>query len=785
MAGMQVNGIASQLDTASIIDALLTFDNQNVTLLQYDQAQKTNQISTYQSINAKLLSFQTQAKLLTKTNSFSATNVSVSDDSYLTAAANKKIGLGSYAINVEALAQNQQLASQGFADESSSLLGDGTVTIKVGDGSEVSFTLDSSNNSLRGLRDAINAGSADVTASIINDGSSNDPYRLLLTSNKTGAANKMSITSDLTGGKAPDFASASFDEVEPISFSGTATSIPTLGASSSYTGNQNKTYTFTVQGSGAQTVGSGDILVDWTDGTNSGTITVGAADTEVEVKTDTFDEGLTLSFAAGDLVAGDTFQVQALAPVLQQAQDAKVSIGSTSGGGSPITVTSSTNQIDNLVTGLSLSLKKVTDSGPIIVNVGRDVDKVEGLVQDFVDSFNTVFDAIDEQFKYDPKTDKEASALFGDSTLMMIQNTLRSRTLSNVTGLDGDYRMLADLGIRFDGEGHLSIEDSAKLRDAIAKNLDAVIRVFATTGESSSSRISFLAAGADTVASADGYEVKITQAATKGHFRGASITDPQSTPIVIDEPNKNFKLIVNGVQSDNMILDKGTYNSFAELANEMQQKIDADPYIAKFGVEVNYVDVGGEGYFDIDSNTYGSSSSVLMGVGVQDTVFSTLGLEDGTSYKGQDVAGTINGESATGSGQFLTGDDGNDTTAGLRLLVELTENELKTFDSATVTITKGVAAKAGDFVDSLTKSTSGTIAMREKALQDQVDDIKDQITDMQDRIDLKRQRLQQKYLEMEQVLGQLDSQASYLEAQFQNMYKNWGNSISTNTTQGQ
>lgn len=774
MSGMQISGLYSQLDTDEIIEALLTYDTQNKTLLEYDKVVKTNQISTYQGISAKLLSFQAQAKILAKTDSFSATKLSVSDENYLTAAVGPDVGLGNYSVNVEALAQNQQLASQGFADQNAAVLGSGTIEFQVGDGSATTITINTSNNSLKGLRDAINSSDADVTASIINDGSSSNPYRLLLTSNKTGAANTISVTADLDGTKVPDFSSASFDAVETVSVSGAATSTPTLGAGAAYTGNSNKTYTFTVQGSGTQTVGSGDIEIAWTEGTESGTITVSAAATEVAVSGEGFDEGLTLQFAAGDLVAGDTFQVQAFAPVLQQAQDARVSIGSTSNGGSPISISSATNQVDDLISGLSLNLRKVTDDAPVTISVSRDSDGVVDKVNSFIESFNAVFKAIDEQFDYDPEVDEEAGLLAGDRTLISIQSTLRSRTISNVAGLDGEFRMLADLGIRFNADGRLELADSVKLYDAINNNLEDVIRVFSTTGESDHSKISFLAASADTKESTEGYEVKITQAATKGSYRGQAVADPSVTPLVIDESNKNFKLKVNGILSANMILDKGTYNSFAELAAELQEKIDADERIGNLGIDVTYEDVGDEGYFRIYSGSYGTSSTVELGTGIQDTIFGDIGFSDGIAYKGNNVAGTINGEAATGVGQYLTGDKTNENTAGLRLLVELTETELYNFESANVRVTKGVAAKAGDYAESVTVDTEGTIARRATAIQNQIADIEDRITDMEERIELKRQRLLQEFLDMEELLSQLDSQSSYLESQLLSLNDNWG-----------
>lgn len=59
-----------------------------------------------------------------------------------------------------------------------------------------SITIDSTNNTLSGIRDAINAANMGVSASIVNDGSST-PYRLVLASNTTGASNSLKITTNI------------------------------------------------------------------------------------------------------------------------------------------------------------------------------------------------------------------------------------------------------------------------------------------------------------------------------------------------------------------------------------------------------------------------------------------------------------------------------------------------------------------------------------------------------------------------------------------------------------
>ena len=102
------------------------------------------------------------------------------------------------------------LASGGFSS-SSTVVGTGTLTFKIGaptyasgtsgaysgfvadDSKTVSITIDSSNNTLSGIRDAVNASSVGITASLVVDGTQT---RLLFTADSSGAATAISISTD-------------------------------------------------------------------------------------------------------------------------------------------------------------------------------------------------------------------------------------------------------------------------------------------------------------------------------------------------------------------------------------------------------------------------------------------------------------------------------------------------------------------------------------------------------------------------------------------------------------
>ena len=768
-----IEGISSGLNTAEIVDAILTFERQNVVRLELQQAEKTNIVTALKALQAKFLALHTELAKLTRSSTFEASTVNVSDESILSASVSGRVGAGSYDIQVLSLARNHQLASQGFGDESLASFGTGTINISVGDGSLHAITIDAGNNSLVGIKKAINDADAGVTATIVNDGSSSKPYRLILTADDTGVANKISVTSNLTGGNNLDFTTASFDDPETVVMNSSSSSQISLGGTASYTGSENKIYTFTVGGSGAQTIGTDTITINWTDGTNSGSIEVTQADTEVALTGDGAD-GLALSFSAGTLTAGDTFQVATFAPLLQEASDARITIGSSGGGGSPIIMTSDTNTFDSLIGGLSITVNKETDVGEsVTVNTDIDYSGIKSAINGFITRYNEVNDYIDKQNTYNKDTD-EVGVLYGEFTLQMMQNSLRGVLASAVSGLEGKYNNLYAIGIHTMATGKLSIVNSSRLEEALKDNLDDVIKLFSSSGSSSSNFIEFVSSTAETK-TGENYEVDITQAATRGRFQGSGIDDPTTTPLTLNSSNNRLKFVVNGLTSGEIALTEKTYNSAEELVQEIQSKIDGDDSIGKLGVTVKWVQSGsGTGYLNFESSTYGSTSKVEIVTSIANNAYTVLGLAGGASHAGNDVEGTINGEEAEGKGQYLTGKEGNETTDGLKLLITLDDSQIVSGAEGTITISKGMAARLADMVDSFTRTGEGLFDSRIKAYQSQIELLQERIEEQELLLGMRRESLLKEFYEMEIALGQLGAQSQFLTNQLAGINTNWG-----------
>jgi len=253
-----------------------------------------------------------------------------------------------------------------------------------------------------------------------------------------------------------------------------------------------------------------------------------------------------------------------------------------------------------------------------------------------------------------------------------------------------------------------------------------------------------------------------------------NLTDPSAANITLTDANNKMKLRIDGIVSGDIVLSARTYSSGEDLAREMQTRIDADGKIGKLNLTVEWVDLGGEGYLKMTSSSYGSSSKVETMASVTESAYSALGLTEGaTLHFGKDVEGTINGEAATGKGQILTGNEGNATTAGLKLKISITESQLGDGDEGSITITRGFASAFQESLNHITKSSSGVIARKTTSLQNQISSMEKQVKEFDERLALRRESLIRKWTELEVVLSQLQNEQSFLSSQLDNISANW------------
>lgn len=189
MAGISSLGVGSGLDLGTLVQRLVSAERSpGDARLNRSKSRMDAQVSALGQLQSGLSRLDDALKKLSELSV--GRTVQVSDSKALSATATAAADLGKYSIEVFELARAQSLASTGFADPDAAL-GSGTLTLAVGDGEPVTITIEEGQDSLRAVRDAINAADAGVQATLVRDGAE---WRLLLNSQQTGVENTISLT---------------------------------------------------------------------------------------------------------------------------------------------------------------------------------------------------------------------------------------------------------------------------------------------------------------------------------------------------------------------------------------------------------------------------------------------------------------------------------------------------------------------------------------------------------------------------------------------------------------
>jgi len=195
-------GIGSSLDVNTIVTQLMALEQRPLTQLSRKEASFQAKLSAFGSLKGAISAFQSSLSGLTSQSRFETLTAKPADAAIFSATAVSSATRGSYNVTVSTLARPQVLNAAGIASATAAS-STGTVSLQIGDGSPRTITINGTNNTLAGLRDAINAAGAGVTAAIINDGSAM-PYRLSLTATASGLDNTVTLSHTLSAGALKD-----------------------------------------------------------------------------------------------------------------------------------------------------------------------------------------------------------------------------------------------------------------------------------------------------------------------------------------------------------------------------------------------------------------------------------------------------------------------------------------------------------------------------------------------------------------------------------------------------
>lgn len=193
MATITSSGAGSGLDVNSLVTQLVAAERsaQDARLVKVD-TRLTTEFTALSQLKSSMSAFQTALAGLKNASTLIARKVTLSDDENLTATAATSAIAGSYSVEVEQLARVATLKSSVFTGGSSTVVGTGTLTLSLGS-SSFTVDIDSTSNTLAGIRDAINKAPTNtgVHATLL---SGTTGSYLVVTGDKTGLANTVRIT---------------------------------------------------------------------------------------------------------------------------------------------------------------------------------------------------------------------------------------------------------------------------------------------------------------------------------------------------------------------------------------------------------------------------------------------------------------------------------------------------------------------------------------------------------------------------------------------------------------
>lgn len=678
MAGTSsISGLISGLKTDEIITKLMEIAKRPQVKMQADKIDAQTRLATWQDLNTRVLALKSKADSLATSGAFENCQATSSDMGVLQATTGTGASPGTYYLTVKTRAQSHQIAglAQGSPaapfTSTTAVIGTGKVDFAFGLDPSKSFsvTIDSANNTLVGLRDAINNKDAGVQASIINSGTATSPaYQLVLNSTDTGDASKFTVSA------------------EP---------------------------------------------------------------------------SLTVDFST----------------VIQEGIDAEIQLGAGGAGATPITVKKATNTITDLIPGVTLSVMSPDADKVIKLDVTRGTGQIRSSIQDFVQQYNDLTDAIDVQFKWDAQSE-QSGTLMGNWDLQSIQMQITSVVKGVVSGVEKSYSALATIGITQDTSGRLQIND-ATLTKALNDNLSDVSKLFAASMTSQSSYVSFLSSTSDTKPSPTaGWNVNVTQAARQAQITAGTamtdVLDADETLTIYSDPAKAGSAkkisLSEGWSISRVIAEVNRYSNDTGVAAVATK---ADGTVSSNSGENQFVTLRSARYGSTGKvyaySSVSSATGITSGIGNKIVSMDDATGESGAGQKlvGLDVEGTINGERCKGTGQMLSADPSslNSSIKGLSVLVTSASAM-----SSTVHFSKGIGTSLRDALIGMT-SLTGKFTTIQDSINKEIEGLNEDIADWSTRLTAQQDKLYARFDAMESQLAELQNQGAYLSQQIAAMNK--------------
>lgn len=496
------------------------------------------------------------------------------------------------------------------------------------------------------------------------------------------------------------------------------------------------------------TVGASDTLQtlvtkinDATSGFGAGTRTATASISNGQIvlsDNSSGDSQLALSLSATRVSDGSTVSLgrQLVSTVGRQREVVAGSDASVRVDG--VVVSRASNTISDALNGVTLTVQQAEVGTTVSLNVARDTDALSTKVKAVADAYNALV-----KFRADQQ--KDGQPLRNNPTLRNSIASVTSQLLSNVSGLSGTLNRPGSVGLALQADGTLKLDDTV-FKAALNSNFSDVVSLFTTSGTSANSQLSYWTSSYKTLPGS--YAVNITAAATTPTVSGSGFSGTYAddgTPDTLQITDA-----ISGATGSISLANGDTTDTIVTKLNSLFATSKMAVSASKNGNDLV-----------ITGTRYGSASSF--------TVAYTPGGTDGTaqlgiaanSFAGTDVAGTIGGELATGSGQVLTATPAIVGNAVDGLSISYTGTATGAVGDLNFTL--GVGGMLYNTSDVFARP-DGTIFEQQQQLEKTINDLGTRADTLQQQIDRRRAALVAQFTKMEAAISRIQSQGSALSS---------------------
>jgi len=408
--------------------------------------------------------------------------------SSVSAEVNSGVKVQSVTMDVKQLAQNDVYESKGYDSKDSKINDTGddqTITIGYKDDSKQLTIKDGA--TLSDLKEAINEADIGITASIIDTGSDDNPYKLILKGNDTGKDNIIKLD---------------FGNIDDLELNNTVYQSKKYDEDTDKVNDSGDTQTFKISVNGTDfkmDLDDGATVKDMVDKINNGDLKDDDGNSLAGISAKFEDGHIKIHLTdIGDISINDDNLTTNMNDETDFTNENRVQTAKNSEFKyNGVDVERDNNKIEDLVVGLTMNLNS---TGKSTINIKQDDETINQEINDFVSGYNSLVSKIQELTNFDP--DNKSTGVFQNESVIknitrdmsrMLFNSFATQTVTKTDRNGSEYEQVinlnaADFGFNVNRTGFLDF-DSSKFTNMLKNHPDETEKFFSDDENGAFSKI--------------------------------------------------------------------------------------------------------------------------------------------------------------------------------------------------------------------------------------------------------------------------------------------------------